>query len=291
MNKKELKKQYIAHCESTAPDMDKLWERIESGLEEKPENGVSSKPVRSFNLRWAAAAAAVLVLIPSILIGTNNIKSDMSMSGDAALDEAYQMFAEAKSETTAAASAENFDMADSEPTASLPETIYYEELSFNTYAEEIPVPTAKPFGDEFFVEERVLAETDIIVDAVVSSVYKGEGGTVCYVLTAEDGAIGSVTVESASPYTLKPDREYILPLKKTENGYRLAFENAPQIERTLDGGLVFHNGWQCLAENSAELVYPQAYADDFFYDRMRFSYTDGMASLTEKWRELKEREE
>lgn len=290
MNKKELKKQYIAHCESTAPDMDKLWERIESGLEEKPENGVSSKPVRSFNLRWAAAAAAVLVLIPSILIGTNNTKSDMSMSNGAALKAADQMPAEAKPETTAAAAADNFDMAAGE-TASLPETVYYEELSFNTYAEETPVPTAKPFGDEFFVEEKVLAETDIIVDAVVSRVYKGEGGTVCYVLTAEDGGIGSVTVESASRYTLKPDREYILPLKKTENGYRLAFENAPQIERTLDGGLVFHNGWQCLAENSAELVYPQAYADDFFYDRMRFSYTDGMASLTEKWRELKESEE
>lgn len=290
MNKKELKKQYIAHCESTAPDMDKLWERIESGLEEKPENGVSSKPVRSFNLRWAAAAAAVLVLIPSILIGTNNTKGSMSMDGGAALDEAYQMIAEAKSETTAAAAADNFDMAAGE-TASLPETVCYEELSFNTYAEEIPVPTAKPFGDEFFVEEKVLAETDIIVDAVVSSVYKGEGGTVCYVLTAEDGGIGSVTVESASRYTLKPDREYILPLKKTEDGYRLAFENAPQIERTLDGGLVFHNGWACLAENSAELIYPQAYADDFFYDRMRFSYTDGMASLTEKWRELKESEE
>lgn len=26
MNEKEFKKQYIAHCENTAPDMEKLWE-------------------------------------------------------------------------------------------------------------------------------------------------------------------------------------------------------------------------------------------------------------------------
>ncbi|MDE6133276.1 MAG: hypothetical protein K2G04_07880 [Oscillospiraceae bacterium] len=46
MNKKELKKLYSAHCENTAPDMEKLWEKIESGLEEKPESRVTSKPAK-----------------------------------------------------------------------------------------------------------------------------------------------------------------------------------------------------------------------------------------------------
>ncbi|MDE6595415.1 MAG: hypothetical protein K2K44_05345 [Oscillospiraceae bacterium] len=55
----------------------------------------------------------------------------------------------------------------------------------------------------------------------------------------------------------------------------------------MDGGVIFHNGWQSLDENSCWVKYPQNNVDDFFYDRMRFSYTDGMASLTDKWKTVK----
>lgn len=304
MNKKEFKKYYIAHCENTAPDMEKLWEKIESGLEEKSENRVTSKPAKAFSFRkaavWCTACAAVLIVVPAILIGTGVTKTADSMTAE------MQNEAVAGNMETNAASAEEGDFAeepayedlngiaaDTAATSSLPEMVYYEELSLNsTVPTEValPTPTAEPFGDDFFVEENVLAETDIIVDAVVNQVYRSEGGTVCYVLNAEDSEkndMGSITVESATPYTLQIDREYILPLKATVDGYRLVFENAPQIECTLDGGVIFHNGWRSLDENSCYVSYPKGGVDDFFYDRMRFSYKDGIGVLDEKWKAVK----
>ncbi|MBD5141834.1 MAG: hypothetical protein HDT25_10580 [Ruminococcus sp.] len=312
MNKKELKKQYIAHCENTVPDMEKLWEKIESGLEEKPESGVTSKPAKSFSFRkaavWCTACAAVLIAVPAFIIGANFSKNSDSftmsqneaMAGDmvTAAPAADGAFIEEPADEAPEEVYDGEVRIETAATASLPEMVYYEELSL---AEPVvsdvafPFPTAEPFGDEFFVEEKVLAETDIIVNAFVNDVvYSSEGGTVCYVLTAEDNDkhdMGRITVESATRYTLQIGREYILPLKETEDGYRLVFENAPQIECTLDGGVIFHNGWQSLDENSCWVSYPRSTVDDFFYDRMRFSYTDGMAGITKKWRELKESED
>lgn len=296
MNKRELKKQYIKHCEDTAPDMEKLWERIESGLEEKSESGVSSKPAKSFGFKrlavWGTACAAVLIAVPAILIGGNLSKAADSMTAE---EQNFAMAgdtADAYDGALAEEPAEINGIHDTETTSSLPERVYYEELSFGGEEGGLSYiyTAAETSGDDFFVEENVLAETDIIVDAVVQEVYSSGGGTVCYVLTAEDSeknTLGSITVESATPYLMQTGREYILPLKAAEESYRLVFENAPQIERTLDGGLVFHNGWKCLSENSAELVYPRGGIDDFFYDRMRFSYKDGIGVLDEKWKAVK----
>lgn len=313
MNKKELKKQYIAHCENTAPDMEKLWEKIESGLEEKTESGVTSKPTKTVNFHklavWCTACAAVLIAVPAFIIGANVSKNSdnvtMSQNDGAAGDMMYAAPTADGAFIEKPADAESKDMEEGEvrtetdTTSSLPEMVYYEELPLaGTVISNIPFITADTFGDEFFVEEKVLADTDIIVDAVVDSVterYYGNGEvTVCYTLKAEDcdnNDMGEITIESASPYQLHKNREYILPLKETENGYRLVFENAPQIECTLDGGVIFHNGWQSLEGNSCWVKYPQNNVDDFFYDRMRFSYTDGMESVTKKWWELKESED
>ncbi|MDE6595414.1 MAG: hypothetical protein K2K44_05340 [Oscillospiraceae bacterium] len=233
MNKKELKKQYIAHCENTAPDMEKLWEKIESGLEEKPESGVTSKPTKTVNFHkiavWCTACAAVLIAVPAFIIGANISKNSDSVTmsqneafaGDmiTAAPAADGAFIEEPFEEDTEDMEEGEVRIETATTTSLPEMVYYEELSLaETVVSNMLFLTAEPFGDEFFVEEKVLAETDIIVDAVVQSYYSSEGGTVCYVLTAEDNDkndMGSITVESATPYTLKMGREYILPLKET----------------------------------------------------------------------------
>lgn len=310
MNKKELKKLYSAHCENTAPDMEKLWEKIESGLEEKPESGVTSKPAKAFNFRkaavWCTACAAVLIAVPAFIIGSGFSKNYDSFTAE--MNEAYAGdvmnepaaagdFVEEPADEEAPKKIFGDDEVRTEAatTTSLPEMVYYEELALaETVVSNMPFFTAEPFGDEFFVEEKVLADTDIIVDAVVERYYRNGAGTVCYVLAAEDfdnNDMGEITIESGSPYLLQLNREYILPLKETEDGYRLVFENAPQIECTLDGGVIFHNGWRSLDENSCWVSYPKNTVDDFFYDRMRFSYTDGMESVAKKWRELKESED
>lgn len=320
INEKKLKKLYIAHCESSAPDMDKIWEKIESGLSEKSENRITSKPVMTFGFRraaaWCAVCAAAVIAVPAVILGINNSEkiSNTSDSGvyirneDATLDNASpdeeEIYYEDPTEegmhivtnhATVQTENENADYIDTAKEF-YEEKIYYSDLSF-AYDLQSNRPSEPPYaetaGDEYFVEDKVLIETDVIVDAVVDMVYSSGNGTVCYVLNAEDqdkNDMGSIVVESATPYLLKMNREYILPLKEDDGEYRLVFENAPQIECTLDGGAVFHNGWESLNEDSAYLVYPQNGIDDFFYDRMRFSYTDAVAVIKDKWLLLKNSE-
>ncbi|MDE6746687.1 MAG: hypothetical protein K2J72_08630, partial [Oscillospiraceae bacterium] len=132
---------------------------------------------------------------------------------------------------------------------------------------------------------------DIIVNAYVDRAYS-RGGTVCYELTAENAdtrETENITVESATPYRLLENRSYLLPLTVNGESYSLAFENAPQIEFTLDGGMIFHNGWVTLDdESAADVIYPQNGIDDFFYDRMKFSYSADADILVKKWHELRE---
>lgn len=318
-NEKKLKKLYIAHCESSAPDMDSIWEKIESGLDEKSENRVTSKPAMTFGFRrtaaWRAVCTAAVIAVPVVLIGINNSKN-ISNTSDSAVyirneeaavsemfdealpsEEVYEDSAEEGKDSSAAPATVqtengNADYIDTE-TEFYEEKIYYSDLSFAYDLRSnrpYELPYAETAGDEYFVEDKILIETDVIVDAVVDMVYSSGKGTVCYVLNAEDqdnNDIGSIVVESATPYLMKMNREYILPLKENDGEYSLVFENAPQIECTLDGGAVFHNGWESLNEDSAYLVYPQNGIDDFFYDRMRFSYTDAMAVIKDKWLLLK----
>ncbi len=143
MNKKELKKQYIAHCENTAPDMEKLWEKIESGLEEKPESGVTSKPVKTVNFHriavWCTACAAVLIAVPAFIIGANISKNsdNVTMSQNNAfagdmIDAAPAADGAFIEEPADAVPAEMFDeefRMETATTTSLPEMVYYEDLA------------------------------------------------------------------------------------------------------------------------------------------------------------------
>lgn len=308
MNKKKLKRLYNSYCEDTAPNMDSLWEKIESGLEEKPESGVTSKPAKNVNFRaaaaWCAVCAAVIIAIPSVILGgagsddtangaawyENAAPENVSYDSDGAGEDALSYAELAPQMVLPPEIAE--EGVPEETEAIPPNRVYYDDLDLApTHAKKPSEPPyAETEGDDFFVEDNVLIETDIIVYAVVDMVYSSGNGTVCYVLSAEDSDkndMSGITVESASPYLLQMNREYILPLKENDDAYSFVFENAPQIECTRDGGVIFHNGWKSLAENSCEVIYPQNGADDFFYDRMRFSYADGMAVLSEKRQILK----
>lgn len=298
MNEKKLKKLYTAHAESSAPDMDALWKRIESGLEEKDETRVTSKPVKRKvsigKLSFAAAVCAALLIILPVTARNESI-SDMAISESAENSNAAgdtQICYEAEDteslpNTVAGQIQAEETAAKSE--ASRRETVRYSDLDLAPTDTAGIVPQGETNGDDYFVEADVLIQTDIIVNAYVDRVYS-RGGTVCYELTAENAESGdteSITLESATPYVMLESRSYVLPLKSGGDGYSLVFENAPQIEATLDGGLIFHNGWECFADgNEADVIYPQGRVDDFFYDRMKFSYTADVQTLVKKWREI-----
>ncbi|MBD5146801.1 MAG: hypothetical protein HDT21_12970 [Ruminococcus sp.] len=305
-NDKNIKELYKAHAEQNAPDMDALWERIERGLDEKNAedlSGVTSSPVkksitfRKIAVRAALAAAAVLIILPvAFRANTSNMASDGgSMNG------AYAENAAPSAMQEAAADEENgYDASDLDGgavgTVSIDEntfggTVLYESLNLAPAGGAADMPSGETSGDDFFVEANVLVHTDIIVNAYVDRVYS-RGGTVCYELTAENAdtrETENITVESATPYRMLENRSYLLPLTVNGDGYSLAFENAPQIEFTLDGGMIFHNGWVTLDdESAADVIYPQNGIDDFFYDRMKFSYSADADTLVKKWHELRE---
>lgn len=316
-NDKKIKELYKAHAEQNAPDMDALWERIERGLDEKnPENisGVTSSPVkksiafRKIALRAALAAAAVMIIIPAAFQtafkGVNN--SDMASDGGGNMMnsvDAGDAVPNINQEATGAADDDENGYDDSDsgldggadftvPTAENISggTVLYESLDLAPTTAYESVPAGETSGDDFFVEANVLIHTDVIVNAYVDRVYS-RGGTVCYELTAENAdtrETENITIESATPYRLLENRSYVLPLKSDGEGYSLVFENAPQIEVTLDGGIIFHNGWVTLdGEDSADVIYPQNGIDDFFYDRMKFSYSADADTLVKKWHDLK----
>lgn len=305
-NDKNIKELYKAHAEQNAPDMDALWERIEQGLDEKNAediSGVTSSPVkksiafRKIAVRAALAAAAVLIIVPVAFRGANT--SNMASDGGSMFNKAENASPNAMQE--AAADEENgYDASDFDGGAvgtvkadenTFGGTVLYESLSLAPTGAAADMPSGETSGDEFFVEANVLIHTDIIVNAYVDRAYS-RGGTVCYELTAENAdtrETESITVESATPYRLLENRSYLLPLTVNGDGYSLAFENAPQIEFTLDGGMIFHNGWVTLDdESAADVIYPQNGIDDFFYDRMKFSYRADADILVKKWHELRE---
>ncbi len=320
LNDKKIKELYKAHAEQNAPDMDALWERIERGLDEKNTDtvsGVTSKPVRKHiglgKIAVPAALAAViaLVIVPAAFRGTNS--SNMAYdSGNSIMNEECELAggAEEISENDENGSLdEGFldggEIAEdiSEGESVLTGTVRYEDLKLESSgeydeAEEAAPsydgseadPSVKTSGDDFFVEANVLIHTDVIVNAYVDRVYS-RGETVCYELTAENAdtrETENITLESATPYRLLENRSYVLPLKFDGGTYSLVFENAPQIEVSLDGGLIFHNGWVTLdSGDSADVIYPQNGIDDFFYDRMKFSYSADTDILVKKWHELK----
>lgn len=319
MNNRKIEQLYKSHAENTAPDMDALWERIESNLEEKTDEAVTSKPIRrnislTKKAALAAACAAALIIVPVAVrnmdVSNSNMATDSAPMAEApamdgAIDEAVGILPEDdtfeenfdnKAEQNDAVADEELIEAPAEEEAVMEEstgtgqqTIPYEALLLN-YADAPLTPSGATSGDEFFVEENVLIETDVIVNAYIDCVYSGGNGEICYEITAdnlETGETETIYLTSCTPYVMLEDRCYILPLKADETGYSLVFENAPQIERTLDGGYIFHNGWESLDENALDVIYPQGGVDDFFYDRMKFSY-GSLDSLIERWHEVKD---
>lgn len=85
---------------------------------------------------------------------------------------------------------------------------------------------------------------------------------------------------------MQENREYFIPLRKENGTYSMAFENAPQIEISLDGDIVFQNGWKSLDDDSGILKDSQKSKNDYFYDRMRYSSKNDLQDLLAKWRTM-----
>ena len=173
MNENKLKELYNSEIESSSPDMDALWSRIEEKLPEKQLT--ESNPVRKLfitltkALAGVAACAVIAIAIPAVMdtkkSESNTASMDINYSDAACADEEYieenGAFAE---EDKAAAAADNADITDAPA-----------EEAVSAESEEMA----------YFVEEDILVQTECFVDGVVSNVY-AESGCVYYELEAKE---------------------------------------------------------------------------------------------------------
>lgn len=307
MNENKIKELYEAEINNSAPDFDKLWEKIENNLTLKeditPKINITPKKSNTKVIRTFVTLAAGLALVAFIpaLFSSNQFSADMSESANDSFNSV------AADDSVEYDDAENYApvedsvvmeeaVSDSKSESANDEDtlLSYVDLSFNSYSETVYTCAGTPYGSDYFVEEEVLADTDYIVSAVVKNVsLSDDGKAICYELEAStsypENISGTITVESCSAYTMKRGREYLLPLAETDNGYRTVYDKIPQIEFTADGGLVYYNGWMTLDDNTSQsIVYPQKTVDDFFYDRMKFSYSGDYSAMIQKFCDVKE---
>lgn len=291
MTEEQLKQMLTEETNAAAPDKQALWTKIDAQL--KPKSAPvkrSAVPQLVKITGLAAACAAAALFVPVIFNVVNLVKGNDSamvnkpdVSSSQSCSSSYQ--------------SNNFPSfnSDSSPAGELPnaELLRYDELSFPSYSQTLLKCSGEPFGDEYFVEQDILAQTDVIIRARVNKVYNTDDKSgICYDVTvteafSEAEISSSLTVVSHSPYPMRRGRDYLLLLSEDKNGYHTVFDNVPQTEYTADGGIVYFNGWQTLTtDSSCALVYSEQ-PDAFFYDRMMYSTTGNPSSLIAAWSEIR----
>ena len=281
---KNLKNEYQKYVGNTAPDMDKLWDRIEEKIDNSPKTYEPQRHITyssGKSKRFAAVAASLAVIFAGAYIWSQNSGNNISKTSKNDNDSAVKSY---ESENNKQEYTENaiFDEK---------KTISYSQLSFehtNSPSYETSYPVS---GDEYFVRSKVLEETEFFADVTVE---KAEIGTNCgtytlkvHRLISKSGEIKetSITIESSARYILQENRSYFIPLKKSGNEYAIVFENAPQIEITLDEQIVYPNHWD-LGENYSNVTLDKKNYDDFYYDRMRLSDENSLQALVEEWKQM-----
>ncbi|MCI7766732.1 MAG: hypothetical protein MSJ26_01965 [Oscillospiraceae bacterium] len=307
---KDFEKDYIDSADSSAPDMDMLWDKISSSESadtditpfvsavkecERSRSAPKSNAFRTF----AAAAAVFAAAIFAVSALSDNMDIAKSETAFPAADSYYnENDIDAAMEECEAAeddlvyAAMGWDFSDD---LNAEENQSY--LSLNLAYTESSVYTAMSRNtdeEEFFVEDSVLSETDFFLDGeIIDAEPSSDGGVkytvrVIHAVSDEDRTFSDTeTVYSYSPYALRNGREYLLPVSEDNGRYTVIFDNAPQIEFTLDRQLVCHNGWKTLSENGVYIEYPQTYPDDFFYDRMNLAAESSLEKLFDKWESLR----
>ena len=289
MNEQMLKELLTAEMNNSAPDKDALWARIEGRLQPKSaEAQPHRRTVININALKAVAAAAasilLIVAVPAVLQRSGS--RDESSMTDAGATNAED------SESMVMDDAPADDAVGGTVSVKPKEFMNYNELEFDSYSLTYIECSGEPYGESYFVEEDILADTERIIHGEVTAVYLSEDGeSLCYemqVLESYPESTESViTVESRSAYAMKRGREYLVPLARTDEGWRTVFDSVPQTEFTANGGAVYYIGWSSLDRGGSQsLIYPQEHEDEYFYDRMMYSHSGDITALIKKWEAL-----
>ncbi len=279
MTRKQIEKRCLEEMQQNIPDSEALWERISANL---PEQQNAADPAQK-RIRMTGTRR-ILTLAASFLIVFSGAYLFMQT------ERMDSKFEETQSDAPAHEYADSpEDEAPKNEGIIIPsdQLLRYESLSLPKSSTS---PDFMPTGTkgEYFSESAVLADTDCFVKVRVDCMAQ-DGEMLCYTLSVED-AFGedlpeTLTIRSETAYVMQQNHLYLLPICRTDDGWELAYACAPQMELTLDGDLVFHNGWQTLMQDTpAPLVYAAYGEDDYFYDRMYLTGGSGLQMLLDEWR-------
>ena len=290
MTEEQLKQMLTEETNASAPDKEALWAKIDSQLKPKTAPAKRSSVPKFVKITgFAAACAAAALFVPMIfnLVNLVNGSSAMTNKPDNSASQSYSSSYQSDNSPSFSS--------DSSPVGELPnaELLRYDELAFPSYSQTLLKCSGEPFGDEYFVEQDILAKTDVIVRARVNKVYYTDDKSgICYDVAVADAfseaeISSSLTVVSRSPYPMRRGRDYLLLLTEDKNGYHTVFDNVPQTEYTADGGMVYFNGWQSLKTDSSRALVYSEQPDAFFYDRMMYSTSVSTSQLIDAWSEIR----
>lgn len=290
MTEEQLKQIFTEETNAAVPDKEALWTKIDAQLKPKAAPVKRSAVPQLVKITGlAAACAAAALFVPMIFNLVNLVNGNNTMVNKPDVSSSQSSFSSSRSDNSP-----SFNT-DSNSVGELPSTqlLRYDELSFPSYSQTLLKCSGEPFGDEYFVEQDILAQTDVIIRARINKVYYTDDKSgICYDVTvteafSEAEISSSLTVVSHSPYPMRRGRDYLLLLNEDNSGYHTVFDNVPQTEYTADGGMVYFNGWQTLTTDSSRALLYSEQPDAFFYDRMMYSTTGSPSSLIAAWSEIR----
>ncbi len=299
MTNKEIEKRCLEEMQQNIPDTEALWQRIESQLPPQKEAVKQPTPsVRMQRIRRILPIAACLLLIVSgsVVFLQQNIRNNASKqesSNTVSMNEIAQEKFEAEDYTPPMKNEQSVEV----EMENAEEIRSYTSLNFCESEQKIQITDHSLLDthDEYFLEDEVLKRTECFVFAVAEyGEQDSDTGEITYQLRIQSSfgielqQDDLLMIRTNSPYILQPGHEYILPLYRQQEEWKLVYECAPQLEMTLDGEVVFHNGWQSLERLESErILYHKNGADDYFYDRMYITNDNASEILFAAWESVR----
>jgi len=284
MTKKEIEERLCKEMQQNIPDKDALWQKIEQNLPEQPVSQPVRKSIRMTSGKSLLALAACLLLI---IAGRQYLQAGR-------IQKQSEEIVTPAGENSSAASMDVIEDAEAagQPEDMTEKIISYQNLNIShekTIASQVNLSRLGT-GDSYFNEDAILENTAFFIDVRVTDGWQDSAsGNMHYDLEILDVYGGNlekekITLETSSAYILEQNHEYVLPVTADLS---LAYECAPQIEKTQDSRLVIPNGWYTLMQSDVTPVLYDSYGeDDYFYDRMYLTKDLNLDLLIQKWESL-----
>lgn len=297
MTKKEIEKRCLEEMQQTIPDTEALWQRIEAQLpQQEVKEEKQNSPIKLHRFRSIMTVAACLAIVVSIgSVGSNILTGMIDKTKDNMANLVgpnYMQDTQIKQEADyILPEIENaWEEKIEEPFRSY-DSLRFSESDWTNSVIDYDMLLKK---DQYFDEAEVLKKTEyILLVTWMSGQQDTETGEMVYEFSVEyvfgNDVLENQTLQlrSKSAYLMQAGHCYILPLYREENEWKLSFENAPQIEMTLDNEVVFHDGWKslCTYEND-ELEY---FEYDEFRHKMRIANVKALNQLLAAWEDTQNR--